>query len=179
MPPVVIAAIIGAAVTATEIGLQASGALTPNSPKVSTAPQPLTAQQNAQQTAAVGQQLPNLQSLTGGSLSPEYAAQFGAVNAGVANSPQSTGNIQEAINQFFGLTAPGSTGLTPSAGGASGGPGITSLTGTPAPSPAIPGIGGGGSDIMSLLKGGGGSGIGDWVQKALSGNDFRGLQSSA
>ena len=36
---------------------------------------------------AVGQALPNLQSLTGGSLSPEYASSFGALQSGLGNDP--------------------------------------------------------------------------------------------
>lgn len=107
--------------------LASGGGGTPNltPPKAS----PLTSTQNAQQTAMVGQQLPNEQALTGGSLSPEYFAQFGQLQSGLGNDPQATGNIQEAINKFFGLTAPGNTGLTASGTttGGSGGAGILDL----------------------------------------------------
>lgn len=157
-----IAAIIGAAVSATQIGLQASGAFTPDSPK---APKPgstpLTTTQNQQQQALVGQQLPNLQSLTGGSLSPEYAASFGATQSGLANDPQASGNIQAAINQFFGLTAPGTTGFTP---GTAGSPGVGGGTG-----------GGGLMDLISRASPSGGGGGGSFVNDQLSGDLFKGL----
>jgi hypothetical protein len=170
-----IATIASASVGAAGVGLSIDQAVNaPGTPKISGTPSPLTGQQNAQQASAVGQQLPNLQSLTGGSLNPEYSAQFGATQAGVGNDPRATGNIQEAINQYFGLTAPGQTGLTPSGSGPSGGPGITSLTGSQPPSPAT--IGGGGGGIMDLLKGGGGAGIQGWIQQQLQGNNFQGLQ---
>src|SRR5271157_3198089 len=122
----------------------------------STVKPPLTQAQNASTTAAVGQQLPNLQSLTGGSLSPEYAASVGGINSGNANNPQASGDIQAAINQFFGLSAPGSTGLTPSAGSNPGGPGIM--------------------DLLTKGGGGGGANLGGWVQQQLQGNQFSGLQ---
>lgn len=162
IPPVIIAAVIGAAVSATQLGLQASGAFTPDSPK---APKPgatpLTATQNQQQQALVGQQLPNLQSLTGGSLSPEYYAQFGGQQSGLGNDPQASGNIQAAVNQLFGISAPGTTGFTPSSSGITGGggPGIMDLITKP------PGLGTG--------SGGGSS----FVNDQLSGDLFKGLVS--
>lgn len=143
MPVGLVAAIatIAAAATTTGVTLY-EAANQPGTPKPSTTPSPLTTSQNSQQAAAVGQQLPTLQSLTGGSVSPEYASQFGATQAGVANDPQATGNIQAAINQFFGLSAPGSTGLTPPGGGAGGAGDIISLlskpkSATPGASPEI------------------------------------------
>jgi hypothetical protein len=159
-----IAAGIGAAGT----GLAIDQALNqPSAPKVSTTPPPLTSTQNASQTAAVGQQLPTLQSLTGGSLSPEYYAQYGGTQAGVGNDPRATGNIQDAVSQFFGLAAPGATGLNPTANSPAGGPGITSLT-QPQTS-----AGGGAPDLMNLLRG---NGTGNWIQSVLNGNNFSGLQ---
>lgn len=154
-----IASIIGASVA---VGGEAySLSNQPSTPKATTAPVPLTTTQNSGQTAAVAQQLPTLQSLTGGSLSPEYAANFGALNSGVTNDPQATGNIQSAINSFFGLTAPGSSGLT-----------------------STPTSGGGGG-ILDLLKPQGSSSpisspsaISSWVQSVLNGNQFQGLQAT-
>jgi hypothetical protein len=161
MPPAIIAAIIGAAVTATTTGLELSGVGRPDSPKApAPGPQPLTTGQNQQQQAAVSQQLPNLQSLTGGSLSPEYAAQFGALQSGVGNDPQASGNVQAAINQFFGLTAPGQTGLTSSTGTGGGNP-LADLLKTPLSGGTSPPPGGG---------------YGPWIQQAINGNEFRGLQ---
>lgn len=161
MAPAIIAAIITSAVAATTTGLEIANQ--PSAPKpVSTAPVPLTEGQNQAQKTAVGQALPNLQSLTGGSLSPEYAAQIGAVQSGVGNDPQATGNIQAAINQFFGLNAPGNTGLTPNASGSSGGGGITDLLKN--------------AGTSGASSPGGSSNIGNWIQQATSGgNDFRGL----
>lgn len=121
----------------------------------------MTATQNQQQQALVGQQLPNLQSLTGGSLSPEYAAQFGALQSGLGNDPQASGNIQAAVNQFFGLTAPGTTGFTP---GTSGTPGVSSGTG-----------GGGLMDLISRASPSGGGGGGSFVNDSLNSEMFKGL----
>jgi hypothetical protein len=169
-----IAAIASAGLGASELGMSLAGVGKPDTPKASTTPSPLTAQQNSQQQAAVGQQLPTLQSMTGGSLSPEYAAQFGATQAGVGNDPRATGNIQEAINKYFGLSAPGDTGITPSGTGPSGSPGITSLTGG-APQGGA-GIGGGGGIMDILRNSGGGGGIQGWIQQQLQNNSFQGLQ---
>ena len=96
---------------------------TPGTPKAPapTPPQPQSAETNQAQKASVASSLPTLQSLTGGSLSPEYAAQFGATESGLNNTPQAAGNIQAAINEFFGLVAPGKTGLTPSSTTSGGG----------------------------------------------------------
>lgn len=161
-------AIIPLAIAAIGAGVGIEQAVnTPGSPTIpKTLPTtPLTANQNAQQTAAVGQQLPNLQALTGGSLSPEYAAQFGATQSGTANNPQATGNIQAAINQYFGLTAPGDTGLTSSVTGTSGGGGILDLL-----RPQTPG--GGGSPAPA-----GNAAIQNWIAQQLQSNEFRGLQA--
>ena len=153
--------LIAAATTATVGGLQMAGVGRPDTPKpIDPTKQPLTASQNQSQQAAVSQALPNLQSLTGGSLSPEYAAQFGATQAGLGNDPKATGNIQEAINQFFGLTAGVTSGLSPSSSVAPSGGGIMDLIKLP------PSTGGGTPGVT------GGS---DWVTQALQGNDFRGL----
>ena len=165
LAPAVVAAIIGAsatgAATISEIAYQAASA--PGTPKPNTTPPPLTPQGNQQQTAAVSQQLPDLQSLTGGSLSPEYAASFGATQSGLSNDPRATGNIQNAINNFFGISAPGQTGLTTNTLSApTGGPGILDMfkssgTGTASPLAA-------------------GGGMPAWIQSVLNGNQFQGLQ---
>ncbi len=131
----------------------------PGTPKATTTPQPQSPTTNAAQTAAVGQQLPTLQSLTGGSLSPEYFAQYGGSNAGLGNNPSATGNIQEAINKFFGLTAGGSTGLTPE-GATSGGNSLLELLSRTTSKPAQAGSGGGGGGLVDSL---------------LSGDAFKGL----
>jgi hypothetical protein len=172
MPPIIpfiplISAAIGAATTGVSIA-ETLGA--DSTPKPSTTPTPLTSTQNAGQTAAVGQQLPNLQTLTGGSLSPEYFAQFGQQQAGLGNNPQATGNVQSAINNLFGFSAPGQTGLTPSTstgstpatqGGGSGLPGILDMLNKPP---------NGGSSPF-----GGSGGAPSWMQAVLNGNSFQGL----
>src|ERR1700677_3542774 len=154
--------------TAASVGVSVDQALnTPSAPKISNTPTPLTAAQNAGQTAAVGQQLPNLQTLTGGSLSPEYFAQFGSSAAGVNNNPQSTGNVQQAINSLFGFSAPGQTGLTP-----------TTSTGS---TPATQGGGSGLPGILEMLRAPSGGtstssgGMPSWMQTVLNGNQFQGL----
>jgi hypothetical protein len=88
----------------------------PKPPSVPTAPAPLTAQQSNAVKANVGGQLPNLQALTGGSLSPETSSVLAQLAAGTAGDPQTSGLTQQVINQFFGLGAPGNTGLAPSGG---------------------------------------------------------------
>ena len=156
-----VATIIGATAAAGTTAYSIDQAVTAGgTSKTSTTP--LTKTQNAQQTATVSEQLPNLQSLTGGSLSPEYAAQFGALKSGIGNDPQATGNIQQAINSFFGLSAPGSTGLTSSSlTQSSGGPGIMDVLKSSSP------------NASPLAASGGLTG---WIQQQLQGNNFQGLQ---
>lgn len=158
--PATIVAAIGLAVTLAGTGYEIANQ--PGKPKIQTSPTPLTTAQNASTTAAVGQQLPSLQALTGGSVSPEYASQFGATQSGNANNPQATGDIQAAINQYFGLNAPGSTGLT--------GPGGGGPTGN---------SGGGILDLLSKAKppagGGDTGGSGDFVNSLLNSENFKGL----
>lgn len=162
--------LITASLAAVGTGVSIDEALNaPSAPKISTTPTPLTSTQNAGQTAAVSQQLPTLQTLTGGSLSPEYYSQFGGQAAGVANNPQATGNIQSAINQLFGFSSPGQTGLTPATstgttpatqGGGSGLPGILDLLQKPS----------GGSSPLA-------SGGPAWLSQALNNNPYQGLQA--
>lgn len=141
MPPLVpfiplITAGIGAATTA-YAGYEAAQG--PSAPPTTPTPAGQTPATNQAQTAAVTNALPNLQTLTGGSLSPEYAAQWGATQTGQSNNPSANGNIQEAINRFFGLSAPGQSGLTTGPSTPPGGPGILDIL-----AKAVPGGGGGG-----------------------------------
>lgn len=158
---IAIASIVAAGATAGTTLYEASQS--PGTPKPpSTAPTPLTSVQNANQSASVGQQLPTLQSLTGGSVSPEYAAQYGATQSGNAGDPQATGNIQDAINKFFGLGATGNSGLTSTAGsGVSGGGGILDLLSKGKPPGGEPSFGGGGGN--------------DFVTSLLNSDSFKGL----
>jgi hypothetical protein len=156
--------IAAAATTGTTIGLDLANQPSGTPPKPTTTPAPLTQPQNAAQTAAVSSALPTLQAQTGGSVSPEYAAQWGASQSGLGNDPQATGNIQAAINNLFGLNAGGNSGLTP-ASSSQGGGDILSALSRPQPNPVSPSPGGGGgSDIFSQL---------------LSGGDFKGLLAGA
>jgi hypothetical protein len=115
-----IAAGVGAAGLADTIYNQvnAPSQTAPTPTPVPTGPQPQSTQTNQAQTAAAASALPTLQSLTGGSLSPEYAAQFAGLQTGTAGNPQASGNVQSAVNQFFGLNAPGTSGLSPTSGAA-------------------------------------------------------------
>jgi len=126
----------------------------PGTPKITpTGPTPQTAAQNEAQRAAVSSTLPTLQSLTGGSVSPEYASQYGAAQAGLGNNPAASGNIQAAINSFFGLAAPSTTGLTPSGSTTCGGSTSTIDLLNRASATRTPGGGGGGGLVDSLLAG--------------------------
>lgn len=130
----------------------------PSAPRVTApAPTPQTTAQNEAQRAAVSSTLPTLQALTGGSLSPEYASQYGATQTGLGNNPQAVGNVQQAINQFFGLTATGTTGLTPASSTTGGGGTSTIDLLTRAASSRSPTSGGG------------------LVDSLLSSDEFRGI----
>lgn len=135
MPPAIIP-IVTALVTAAGVGTSIYSLTNqPSAPKVGpTGPQPLTSGQSNDVKQAVSQQLPNLQSLTGGSLSPETTAVLASLAAGTAGDPRTSGLTQQVINQFFGLGAPGNTGLT------STGTGSTSTPSLSAPSGAPPGL---------------------------------------
>lgn len=163
MPEVLplIVSIAGLASAGVGTGLSIYSAMNqPSMPKIGpTAAAPQTAATNEAQRASVSGTLPTLQALTGGSLSPEYASQYGATSTGLGNNPAAAGNIQAAINSFFGLAAPSTTGLTPS-----------STT-----------TGGGGTSTIDLLnrasatRAPGGGGGGSLVDSMLSGDEFRGL----
>lgn len=107
-----ISAAVGAAGVADTIYNQVNApsgpATTPTQPQPSAAPAGI----NQAKVAGVESTFPTLQSFTGGSLSPEYAAQWGATQTGLGNDPQAAGILQQAINQYFGLGAPGQSGLT-------------------------------------------------------------------
>ena len=161
MPPAFLAVlpvIISAATEAAAIGVE----LTNKPSQQTVTPTPTTTAQSpgtsAAQKAAVASSLPTLQSMTGGSISPEYAAQWGGQQTGVSSDPQGGKNIQDAINQFFGFGAPGTTGLsTTGTGGGTPGNSITDLLSKM----SVPGA-----------QSGGGGGI---VDAALSSDTFHGF----
>lgn len=101
-----LAGLAGTGITIGEqLANQPGSAPTPQIPTGPTTPGPQTQATNLAQKAAVASSLPNLQSLTGGSLSPEYASQWAGLNTGLSGNPQAAGNIQATINQLFGFGA--------------------------------------------------------------------------
>lgn len=118
MPPLlpllpVVAAVTSAGVGVAELGLSIANSGGGSAPKPPTpTPTALTPAENQRQVASASQAAPNIQALTGGALSPEYwASMLQQITGGTP------GNVQEAINQAFGLTAGG--------GGGAGGGGLT------------------------------------------------------
>jgi hypothetical protein len=148
---------IAAAASAVSSGVGLVKSLTaggPEGPSVPTTTTPSAAPQSATtnqaQKAAVSQALPNLQALTGGSLSPEYAALWGGQQTGLNNNPQAAGNIQEAINNYFGLGATGNTGVSKGGENIAGGPGILDILSKVPTMPHAPSAGGGiAQDILN------------------------------
>jgi hypothetical protein len=132
IPLAFIPALIAAATTATKVGLQLSGALTPDSPRPPAAT-PLTANQNLQQKQLLSSQQPDIQSSLGGGINPGYVEQSMLSSTGLQGDPQATANAQAIIASLFkstGIAAPGETGFAPSSGSqmtSSGGPGILEL----------------------------------------------------
>jgi len=127
MPWAAIAAI--ASLAASGLGIGETLAHQPSAPKIPTtpaAPTPLTAAQNQQQQAAASAATPNILGQVPG-INPGYAEQYVAQQTGLGNSPQSAGNIQGAINQYFGLNAGGNTGFTQESAGQPGGTNILAL----------------------------------------------------
>lgn len=108
--PAVLAALIGAAATATTTGLQLAGAFTPSTSgadqAAATAQAKATADQQTQQknaaVQAAQQYAPNIQAQLGGAVSPDYYAQTAAAQTG--NSDQLA-----AVRQALGMQ-----GLAPS-----------------------------------------------------------------
>lgn len=106
----IIAALIGAATTATETGLQLSGALTPTAPKPTTPT--ATGPTTGQITAATAPQALSIESATGGSVSPDYLSTIAPILAGTAGQANTPGAIQQILDQILGKgkgTAPTSS----------------------------------------------------------------------
>lgn len=91
----------------------------PGAPKAPT-PDPAQTAADAQKTkqnqlAALQQQLPNLQAMTGGSLSPEAWAQMAEVLSGQAGTPGIGSAAQDLVSKYLNpsqVTSGTSTGLT-------------------------------------------------------------------
>lgn len=143
----IIAALIGAATTT---GLALSGATTPSTPKSTT---PTTATPAgptpSQVQAAVTPQALNIESLTGGSVSPDYLAQIAPIQGGIA--PGSSPAIQQVINSILGTqtTPSGLTGGGTLTGGSATTFSPTGVPGNPAALAAVPGF----SDWLQKMAG--------------------------
>jgi hypothetical protein len=146
MPPAIIAAVIGAAATATEVGVQLSGAGQPSTPKQATAPTPGPTVDQAK--AAIAPQALSIESATGGSVSPDYLSTIAPIAAGVGGQPNTNNALQQVLQQIFGK---GGGGSTPSSTGAGTAPftpsglpvNLSALSQTP-----------GASDFLSKISGG-------------------------
>lgn len=145
--PAVIAALIGAATTATEIGLQASGAFSPGTPKTAPAATGPTVDQTK---ALIAPQALSIEQATGGSVSPDYLSTIAPVLAGVGGQKNTPQAMQQIIQQMLGRTASGGGSGSPSTGG---GTAPFTPTGTPVNLSALastPGF----SDFLSKIAGG-------------------------
>ena len=100
MPPAIIAAAIGAAVSGITGGLQLSGAFSPGTPKPTAAQQAATvAQQQNALKATVANNAPNYQAEAEGGLSPSYIAnEIGTTTGTGAN----ISSLQDLVNQYVG-----------------------------------------------------------------------------
>jgi hypothetical protein len=102
----IITAIAGAgslAATGYELANQPGTPKAPATPAPSPADAAKTAASNrATQEAALSQQLPNLQALTGGSLSPEALMRLSEILSGQGNTPGIGASSQDLIAKLFG-----------------------------------------------------------------------------
>lgn len=147
MPPAIIAAIIGAAATATEVGVQLSGAGQPSTPKQATAPTPGPTTDQAK--AAIAPQALSIESATGGSVSPDYLSTIAPIAAGVGGQPNTNNAMQQLLQQIFGK---GGGGGTPGSGGGAGTAPFTP-SGLPVNLAALSATTGA-SDFLSKISGG-------------------------
>lgn len=153
LPAAVIAALISAGVAGTGMGLQASGALTPDTPKapgVTTPPGP----SKSQLQAAIAPQAATIESMTGGSVSPDYLSTVAPLLAGAGGQTNTNSAMQSIIQQIFGAGGGSTGGGTPTvgAGGTSAGFAPTGLPTNLASLASSPGL----SDFLQKL---GSSGI--------------------
>lgn len=112
LTPALIVGIISAAVGAAGVGesiAQSQGGGPPKPTPV--IPQAQPAATNQAQIAAVNQSIPNYITNTSGFAAPGYYEQMAGTQTGLSGNPQASGNLQAAIQQYFGLTAPGQTGF--------------------------------------------------------------------
>ena len=105
-----VSSVVGTGVSVGETLANQPGGGSPMTTAAAT-PTAQTPSTTAAQKASVASAAPNIQSASGGSLSPEYWAGMLGTQTGVGADPQGQGNIQAIINQAFGLGAPGQTGL--------------------------------------------------------------------
>lgn len=92
----IIASLIGA-------GTEVAGLFNrPSPPKLPTQPTQPIGPTPEQQKALLAPQFPDIQALTGGSLSPDYYASVAPVRAGIAGTPGIEKVIRELLASFFG-----------------------------------------------------------------------------
>lgn len=108
----IIAALISAATAATTTGLSLAGAGQPARPP-QPKPQP-TGPTASQVQAAVTPQAMTIESLTGGSVSPEYLSTIAPVQAGVGGQTNTQAGVQAALQQILGNKGPFLPGTAPS-----------------------------------------------------------------
>jgi hypothetical protein len=140
--------LIPLAVTAITTGLGASGA--GDAPKVP-APQAPTGPSKSQLQAAIAPQAASIESMTGGSVSPDYLSTIAPILAGVGGQPNTNPAMQAILQQIFGQGG-GSGGSSPTVG-AGGTPSTFTPTGLP-------------TNLTSLAST---PGLSDFLQKVGSG----------
>jgi hypothetical protein len=122
--------LIPLAVTAITTGLSASGALSGDTPKIPAPPSP-TGPSKSQLQAAIAPQAASIESMTGGSVSPDYLSTIAPILAGVGGQPNTNPAMQAILQQIFGQGG-GSGGSGSSATvGAGGTPSAFTPTGLP------------------------------------------------
>lgn len=114
----VVAALIGAASTAAEVGVQLSGAGQPSAPTAApaapTTPQGPTTQQTV---SAIVPQALSIESMTGGSVSPDYLSTIAPLLAGVGGTSNLNPAMQQVLRQIFGSGGGGSATGSSAPGG--------------------------------------------------------------
>lgn len=148
MPAAIIPA-IGAIAAAASAGTGIYEAVSqPGMPKAASAVTPTV--QNAQK-AAISQQLPDLQSALGGTVSPDYYLQMAQLAAGTAGQPGSAASGWGAVQNYFGNNAGLTSATGTTSGGLTGGNTLTNKSSGPATDIVSQGI----NDLMSQFGGGG------------------------
>lgn len=142
--------IVGGAGVGTQIGMDIA-----NQPGPAPKPVAPTGPSAPSISAAVAPQASTIESLTGGSISPDYLSSIAPQLAGVANQPNTQNGVQQFLNQFFGQGGGGGGGAAPNNVGA---PGSSPTSSTFAPS-GLP------TNLSALAST---PGVSDFLQKLVS-----------